>query len=96
MVILGATQPAVGTGSGAGAGAVAAAYFLHAMADLGRKVVVDKVDRESVDVEFHREDENGAMEGRGVYNHMYSSKEYCEKERGRMDTYLETTSTTVS
>ena len=39
---------------------------------------------------------NKAVEGKGIDNQMYSTKEYQKEGRARMVTYLETISTTVS
>ena len=49
-----------------------------------------------LDVDFHCDNENEAMEGKETYNHMNSSKECYDEGIGRMDTYLETISTTLS
>ena len=42
------------------------------MASLGEKV--DKVDKESINVDLHSEDIDSTVEGIGLYNHMYSTR----------------------
>ena len=75
MVVLGATQPVVGTGSVAVAGAGAfAVFFLDFMADFGRKL--DKVDKDSLNVYLQREDKYNMVEIRGIYKQMFSNREY--------------------
>ena len=75
MVAFGDNQTAVGAGSGAGDG-VLAVFFLGVVEDLGSKL--DKVDKDSLNVDFHREDKDGAVEVRGLYNLIYSTIYYYE------------------
>ena len=54
ILILGANRTKVGSGSVSGSGAFSD-FFLDVMAALGRKVVVEKLDREGADLELHCE-----------------------------------------